>query len=210
MGTQPLNPKGIFTIKNAYKLASLTCKKGSGSSSYDNGEKALWKSIWNLVIPEKVKKFIWKACTASLPTRHDLYTRKVLEKGICTICFQTNKTIVHALWSYPTISDVFTCHSTLNKWPNNFSDFKFLWSSLVKNLDKFNLVGIAITLRNIWLHRNGFIFNEKFLNHNILLQRSLEELDCFHRTNKPTCKASPSLSRPNRWSPPPDSFFKPN
>lgn len=98
-------------------------------------------------------------------------------------------------------------HPLLNKWPDHFSDFKHLWSTLNDKLKKIKLEMIVVTLRNIWFHRNDFIFNDNFLTSNSLLQKAYMEIDTFHTANKATHKV-PKCSSDSKWSPPNDSFFK--
>ncbi|XP_041009359.1 uncharacterized protein LOC121253410 [Juglans microcarpa x Juglans regia] len=40
------------------------------------GLQKLWKDLWNLKLPTKIKIFAWKACKESLPTKHNLVQRK--------------------------------------------------------------------------------------------------------------------------------------
>lgn len=84
-----------------------------------------------------------------------------------------------------------------------------MWSKLTNNLaDNFELEGVTITLKNVW---NDFIFNQKFLNHNVLLQRVKEELYLYRATNEWMKQAPNSSSRDEtQWCPPFNSYFKAN
>ena len=68
------SPNGIFTIKSAYIIASkyLVDIKGRKESPgcFDNSKTiAIWKVIWNLQCPNKVKHFMWRACRNVHPTK---------------------------------------------------------------------------------------------------------------------------------------------
>ena len=54
----------------------------------------------------KIKHFLWKACTNSLPTKENLVKRKILEESVCQHCLQGNKDVVHALWGCDNLQSV--------------------------------------------------------------------------------------------------------
>lgn len=58
----------------------------------------LWKSIWNLNCPSKIKHFIWRACKGILPTNHCLAKRSVATLDKCVLCREC-ESIGHILWS---------------------------------------------------------------------------------------------------------------
>ena len=67
----PWAKDGSYTCKFGYRFlkeeAELVVPDG------DEGlDKSLWKGIWSLHVPNKVKNFIWRACQNSLPTKLDL------------------------------------------------------------------------------------------------------------------------------------------
>lgn len=68
---------GNFTVKSAYWVAQNCLKEGSsrsatGCCSYNTKMKAIWKMVWNLKCPSKIKCFIWRAYKNILPTRNRL------------------------------------------------------------------------------------------------------------------------------------------
>ena len=48
------------------------------SSSSTDGVKSFWKSIWYLKVPNKVKVFLWRACSNVLPTKVNLQKKKTV------------------------------------------------------------------------------------------------------------------------------------
>lgn len=56
----------------------------------------VWKSIWSLNCPNKIKHFMWHACRNILPTNHCLKKRKVVSANECGLCGAC-KTIGHVL-----------------------------------------------------------------------------------------------------------------
>ena len=73
---------GELTVRSAYKVALKVLKEGRlpndrGECS-DKGKMAgLWKLVWQLKCPNKIKLFLWRACKNILPTNLSLVSRKV-------------------------------------------------------------------------------------------------------------------------------------
>ena len=61
--------------------------------------KRVWKEVWQMQAPPKIKKFLWRACHNVLPTKQALMRRKILEDSICERCKMVVEDSVHALWS---------------------------------------------------------------------------------------------------------------
>lgn len=69
---------------------------------------------------------------------------------------------------------------------------------------------MAIFFRNIWYHRNDFIFNANFFNPNTLLQRAQEKLYNFIKTNEVSLTTTPTPNKFSYWSPPDGDYIKTN
>lgn len=86
------NPKGVFTVKSAYKLAVSRrehekARDASGSNDSDLSQRRFdWKKIWRLPLPNKVKMFIWRVAHNSLPVRRNIARRGMKGETICPMC----------------------------------------------------------------------------------------------------------------------------
>ena len=62
----------------------------------------------NLVlgVPNKIKHFIWRACCESLPTKRNLFSRKVTWCATCDRCKEEIEDVIHALWGYQALKEV--------------------------------------------------------------------------------------------------------
>lgn len=67
-------PNGKFTVKSAYKVAQKVLKENlrrveEGGNSDNSRMKAIWKTVWRLNCPNKIKHLLWRACKNILPTK---------------------------------------------------------------------------------------------------------------------------------------------
>ena len=60
--------------------------------------KAFWRRLWKMKVPNKIKNFLWHACSDALPTRCNLLRRKVLDYPTCPQCGIDSESTLHALW----------------------------------------------------------------------------------------------------------------
>jgi hypothetical protein len=66
----------------------------------------VWKALWSLEVPNQVKMFMWRAFQNLLPTRANLYKRKIVKDGNCPCCGQEEENVIHVLWTCPAAQDV--------------------------------------------------------------------------------------------------------
>ena len=72
---------GFYTVKSAYRIFhSLYANRQNGESSNARVLRKVWKFIWNMKLPSKVRIFAWKAAKGILPTKSNL-----LKKKDCTL-----------------------------------------------------------------------------------------------------------------------------
>ncbi|KAH9753855.1 putative reverse transcriptase/RNA-dependent DNA polymerase [Citrus sinensis] len=62
------DPKGLYTVRSCYRM--LDQKLSPPSSS-------VWRKLWQLPVPPKVKNFLWRAMANVLPTADNLRQRRV-------------------------------------------------------------------------------------------------------------------------------------
>ena len=100
------NSAKLFTVKSAYQIALKLKEKNRVKHSRAVTNQALWKKIWTLKTPPKVKMFVWRACSNILPTRENLHGRKMKIDPQCEICCQKPESIGHLLWECPLARNV--------------------------------------------------------------------------------------------------------
>ena len=71
------NKNQVFSIRIAYQVALSLNKPPTGEHSLDAQDQHMWKKVWSLNIPPKVRTFMWRACLDVLPTKANLAQQKV-------------------------------------------------------------------------------------------------------------------------------------
>ena len=93
------NKSREFTVKTAYQVALRLSQSCSGEHSSASQDRHLWKKLWSLNVPPKVRTFMWRACCNVLPTKSNLARRKVQIDPKCSFCGQEDETTQHILWA---------------------------------------------------------------------------------------------------------------
>lgn len=77
-------------MKSAYKLElERICIEGrslGGSSGGGTSDLRVWKHLWKMRVPGKVKVFAWKACHNILATQDNLVKRGICQDNVCPCC----------------------------------------------------------------------------------------------------------------------------
>lgn len=93
-------PNGQITVKSAYGLAVTRCRDAgacAGEASDSSSEEVVWKTLWKLDVPPKIKMFGWKVCCNILPTKCNLRSRGLDIEAVCPVCRKENETMLHCL-----------------------------------------------------------------------------------------------------------------
>uniref|UniRef100_A0A803MRY4 Reverse transcriptase zinc-binding domain-containing protein n=1 Tax=Chenopodium quinoa TaxID=63459 RepID=A0A803MRY4_CHEQI len=92
---------GIYTVKSAYWLGILGLRTLHNTGSAEN-----WRYIWKINGPQKMKHFIWKACSKSMAVNSELHRRHIIEDNYCQRCREDVETVTHAIFKCPTVRSV--------------------------------------------------------------------------------------------------------
>ena len=65
----------------------------------------MWKLVWKLNCPNKIKHFLWRACKNILPTNFCLASRRVASDSSCGFC-GVYESLSHALWDCAIVAEV--------------------------------------------------------------------------------------------------------
>ena len=70
--------------------------------------RSIWKGVWGLCVPNRVKTLLWRVGSNSLPSLENLNKRKIALDDLCPGCKLKGESTLHALWSYPAIASAWT------------------------------------------------------------------------------------------------------
>ena len=63
------NRKGVYSVRSGYYIARRVMRKEDWTeSSRGSSGLQIWKKLWKLRVPNKIKVFGWRACHEILPT----------------------------------------------------------------------------------------------------------------------------------------------
>lgn len=87
-----------------------------------------------------VKVFLWKTGNDLLPTKNNLFKKRIVKDPRCPICQEENVTVMHVLRECASTNDVWGDEqSCVQKWKRIGSCFLELWESLMRKLTKAQL-----------------------------------------------------------------------
>ncbi|BFG35644.1 hypothetical protein CerSpe_219180 [Prunus speciosa] len=153
--------KGQFTVKSAYKVARMVLDPRTvASSSTENGFSKGWTALWKAKIPGKIKLFWWRACNGILPTKDNLWKRKIHLDTCCDLCGAEMESTLHVLWHCPFARGVWACASIGSGGiPRQFHHVHDWVLSCIDHLSHADLDLFFVTGWAIWEARNGKLWN---------------------------------------------------
>ena len=206
---------GIFTVKSAYGVALKVLK--DNKEKVDKGECSdtsrmsdVYKSIWKLECPGKIKHFFWRACRNILPTNYCLAKRKVSKWDGCAWCGEKESSS-HVLWDCKAAVEVWKESGfKFPRWKNNHRDFLDVFWKLKEEAKDIDWVVFATMAWSIWSNRNRYKHKGKIKPVKVIsnVVKYVEEFrQGFSPT--PTIPKQP-LRFGSQWHPPDASWYKVN
>jgi hypothetical protein len=109
-------------------------------------------------MPNAVKIFLWRACKNILPTRENLFKRKITPNPMCPIRGIEEKTTGHIIWGYPSAMDVWSASGSIfQKSGSQCQDFIQLLDNFYQRCEGIDFCIFAETARRIWFRRKKWI-----------------------------------------------------
>ena len=147
---------GVYSTRIAYRLLAETetlTKPGQSNPTAHNG---FWKEIWSLNVPNKIKHFLWCACCEALPTKKNLFNRKVTHNDFCECCGREVEDTIHALWECLVLKEIWweveLCQSNLS---SHFTCFRDLLTGIFQSQEPNLAEAFAYVAWVIWTKRNA-------------------------------------------------------
>ena len=168
------NKSQTFTVKSAYLVACRLKEATRVEHSAADSDRHLWRRVWKLNVPPKVRTFVWRACANILPTRDNLHRRKLKVDPRCELCCQHHESTGHLLWECPFARNVWAlCSGRIQKCSNMAQDFFLLFGTMVRRLSQVELERWATVSWALWNARNKFYFEQVQLHPRKILDGAL-------------------------------------
>ena len=202
---------GEYTVRTGYHTACRLAKEKDWvecSTGVVGG--GVWKLLWKLQVPNKIRIFGWRACCNILPTNVNLSKKRIIQDNRCVACKTEPETGAHALWNCALAQDVWAgCTTRIQKCRGEYEDMIQLMEDLVVRLSTEELELFLVQAWFIWHQRNAMIHGKSVQAPGILNKRAADYVQKYRRAQTQLYSYSPTSS-PCRWSPPPSSRFKLN
>ena len=197
-------------MKSAYHIAhSMIDSTEEGESSSGDPYRQLWRNLWHLNLPAKIKIFAWRACVNGLPTYDNISKRGISCSPTCPSCGLEPKDINHALLHCEAASLVWSYWSDFPRPPysHNWSfldmALHLIHSNASQVLDLFFILSWAI-----WSNRKKLVHNDSPLPPSQIWILAISTLEDFRKAA--SLDFLPSRHSQNRWQAPPQEVFKIN
>ena len=205
----PAERSGKFSVKSGYKCLCEDLLVREHDLETVGAAKGFWKSVWSLNVPRKIKHFLWKSCTNSLPTNENLLKKTIVSENVCHLCSEHPEDGLHALWGCLKFRQVW--QSSFG-WLVNHRVLAVSFSDLVRSVQSspnwFPL--FAVTAWVVWHHRNKSRLQAATIPLNQVAGFAKSFLQSFvasHRQERPLVCGS---AGPVKWKPPSASSVKIN
>lgn len=181
--------RGDYPTQSCYKLLeALVDFEHPQTRALPLIERQLWRNIWKIKAPPKIKHFIWRALSGALAVKERLITRGIQMDTTCLCCNQAAESICHVL---------FGCDKAHEVW--ELANVPFPTSGFSRNSVFLNFVHLLKvsdskagepTWRNVfpwlvwelWKARNALAFENKSLSAHTIAAKAFEEAYSWQNT----------------------------
>ena len=142
--------KGLFSVRNGYRILHSLAAPHNPTM-----DPSTWNITWNVLIPGKMKHFMWRACTNYLPTMQTLLWKKVVDSGLCPMCIEEAEDTFHALVGCGKVRRIWGSLA-VGETHGMASDFACWWEASCKLETTERRCEIVATCWAVWKGRNSF------------------------------------------------------
>ncbi|KAJ1427655.1 Reverse transcriptase zinc-binding domain [Sesbania bispinosa] len=176
----PHDRTGNYSVRSAYFVGRSERELSvTNQASHNQVDKEIWKWIWRVKCPQKIKLFLWRACTSSLPVLFNLHRRSITELPDCPICGLEPETTEHAFFNCTWVPPIWFGSNLQWNFDGAVSirfDQWFLQriqvlkqnSALFEN----NLSYLCCVLWYIWKNRSSYVYTDNKPNPIIVIQQA--------------------------------------
>ncbi|GMI85899.1 hypothetical protein HRI_002259200 [Hibiscus trionum] len=196
-----LENTGIYSVSSGYKaLINLSIHNASAH--------IVFKSIWQANLPEKVKIQVWRFVMNYVPTKENLYTKRIATDPYCQNCLFVIEDNIHVVRD---CGLAISCWHALNfSWPLQYNAVSFYdWFEwIVNNNSKQRVTQALVLIWTLWTARNKqYHEGIKQNTHDVV---TFVRSYCAEWVIANTCLRELPQTQPQPWMAPPHSLMKVN
>ncbi|XP_042990763.1 uncharacterized protein LOC122317788 [Carya illinoinensis] len=205
---------GLFMIRSAYHMQNDIQQRNKGQSSCEK-VKEQWGKLWSLAMPNTEILFMWKACNNNLPTKQNLFRKRIVEELDCPICLHEVESIEHDIWECESLRDVWgLCSMKVQKRSLQNQSFRELVFDLLEEMDDEILIEMVVMAWRLWKRRNEVVFQKEYTNPLIILNQTRQKLQDLRllqsNTSVSTTRQVNCAEPMNQWKAPPNRHYEVN
>ncbi|XP_068329845.1 uncharacterized protein [Pyrus communis] len=219
----PATRNGVYSVRSGYHWmhASSGPLVGRASSSSSIIPNKVWRCMWQLKTPPKIRNFMWRALNRALATMENLFKRRCSPSPCCPICLDQDESVEHMLLLCPWVEPIWfggplsyrvnrASISTLPAWVISFFGSNLGSKEEIARI----LMYMAVTCWHIWKTRCSFVFDHLGIDPNRVIMATLTSVQGFlEATGASVCRPQRARSHPCPpacWGPPCSPFMKVN
>ena len=174
-------------MKSAYRLVrEIEAEGGNASCLAPTKLHGVWKGVWRMNLPNRIKHFAWKACNIILAIKESIFRRKITANNLCEDCGRHVETSMHLLcfcncsievWSSCKLSLPFNVQESWS-FLDTFSRLWICWETQQGMLEKWVLI-----CWGIWKSQNEVQHGGKKRPGPVIVRNALRLLEDYHSTN---------------------------
>ncbi|KAK6127442.1 hypothetical protein DH2020_038831 [Rehmannia glutinosa] len=89
---------GKHSVRSAYHVmlgSTLSPLQEIANANSSSGIDPVWKTLWKINVPSRIKLFLWKCCTSTIATSDNLARRGIISSGPCPLCLAPENFATH-------------------------------------------------------------------------------------------------------------------
>jgi hypothetical protein len=142
------------------------------------------KSLWKMKVLHAVKIFMWRASINALPTKANLFKRKIMKELLCPLCGFVAETTGHILWGCQAAKDVWSiCGRKIQIRSIEHENFVAVIETLLHELKNKEVEFVAIGERRLWLCHNVVVHGGTLSHLSLLVSNASKSLEAFCNAN---------------------------
>ena len=175
----PYTKEGIYSVRSAHNLAKMEgfhkflSVNGKGESSDMTKIKRVWKRLWMIKAPAKMKIILWRMAHDCLPTGMQLKHRHIPAPYACCFCGR-EETVEHALLMCQYASEVWRQVKKEYGIKRNLRSFnsirQWFFEFLAEASDEVLRI-FTITVWHIWEARNAVRNGESWVHPHCIVEK---------------------------------------